>query len=668
MKSLILSFASVCLSCLLTGVACEGQTVPADLSPDVQEVITLSRQHMDDSVITNYIASTGKSYKLSADDIIYLNGQGVSQAVISALLATANNPAAQAAAQASPATPATGSAGGAAPGGLSPTPPPVDAGSGTPGAPPDQSSAPPAAVVTPSAPPRISVPPMMPAPMLDNFYTDAGLNPSFWRTQSPVLSSLGAMSGSLVMPVLTFSPSGLEMSGIRGHHQFMGIQSTAPYAAPFMFSATVTGMAQDAIPFEIYLVSNDLQQWVSIAGHLGGRGRPRGEVHIGLFGPFGGARFGVPTGGGESPEYGVWVNHTGSGFPITSLGNKLYPFPLAGVPYTVQVSIGGDGLASVTLLDANHGLLASESVPAGTGPFYVVLAGRDGSTYAEWQSVQITPANPAPAPAAIETPSMPNVPTMSYFQQQLAPYGNWVNVPGYGLCWAPAVGPGWRPYYDGGHWEYTDAGYYWQSDYPWGDIAFHYGRWAYVSLAADPGWVWVPGFDYAPSWVVWRHDDADGYIGWAPLPPGAVFMNGDWFFRGARVGMDFDFGLGAGYFTFVGYDHFWEHNYRLWVVPHDRVYYAYHHSGIVASYRFEHGVFFNVGLPRDRMVVYTHHDFHPAPWGEMRHEDEMHNSWQRNNDIRNYHPGGQPNAWGHGGPPNNGGHGQGNEGHGGGWH
>jgi len=663
MKLFFAYFTAISLACLGMGITCEAQTAPADLSPDVQEVLTLSRQHMDDSVITNYIASTGKSYKLSANDIIYLNGQGVSQAVISALLATANNANSQTAA---PATPTSGAAAAPAPGASSPTPPPVDESAGSSASPPVQ-PAPPPAISTPSPPPQVSVPPMMPAPMLDNFYTDAGLNPSLWQTQTPLLSSLGAMNGSLVMPTLSFSPSGLQMSGISGHNQFMGIQSAAPYTVPFTFSATVTGMSQDAIPFEIYLVSSDMQQWLNVAGHLGGRGRPRGEVHVGLFGPFGGARFGVPTGGGQSPDYGIWLNHTGSGYPIASLGNKLYPYPIAGVPYTIQVSIGGDGLASVTLLDADHGTLATESVPAGTGPFYVVLAGRDGSTYANWQAVQVTPSTSAPV--ATQAPAVPPTPTLAYYQGQLSPYGTWVNVPGYGLCWEPAVGPGWRPYYDGGHWEYTDAGYFWQSDYPWGDIAFHYGRWAYVNLGTDPCWVWIPGFEYAPAWVVWRHDDDDGYIGWAPLPPGAVFMNGDWFFRGARVGVDFDFGLGAGFFTFVGYDHFWEHNYRLWVVPHDRMYFAYHHSAVVFGYRYDHGVFVDVGLPHDRMVVYTHRDFHPTPWGDMRHQEEMHNAWQRDHDIHDYHSGGHPDAWGHGGgrPDNNGGHGQGNNGHGA-WH
>jgi hypothetical protein len=479
---------------------------------------------------------------------------------------------------------------------------------------------------------------MVSAPLQDNFFMDGGLNPSLWQNQSPLLTSLAVANGAQILPDLTFSPSGLEMSGIHGKGQFMGIQSIAAYAAPFSFSATVSGMAQNGIPFEIYLVSGDLQQWVSIAGHLGGRGKPRGAVNI--IGPFGGVH--IPTGGGMTPEYGVWVNHTGSGWPISALGDKLFHFPVAGVPYTIQVSVGGDGEASVTLLGAGQNVLAAQSVPVGTGPFYVVLAGRDGSTYAVWQSVQLTPAAP-PEPVAQPAVAVPPTPTLDYFQAQLTPYGNWVNVPGYGLCWQPAVAAGWRPYYDGGHWEYTDAGWFWQSDYPWGDIAFHYGRWAFTSS----GWVWVPGYDYAPAWVVWRHDDADGYVGWAPLPPGAVFVNGGWVFHGARVGVDFDFGLGANFFTFVGYDHFWEHNFRPWIVPHDRVVFAFGHSAIINHYGFEHGVFVNVGIPHDRMVVFTHRDFHPTPMGEVRHDEEMHNAWQRDQDVHNFHSGMQPNAGGH---------------------
>jgi len=97
------------------------QTPPANLSPDLQEVIKLSQQKMGDEVITSYIKNSGKSYKLGADDIIYLNSQGVSQAVLNALLqaSTAAAPAAPTpppvAATTAPATPSAG-----------PVPPPLD--------------------------------------------------------------------------------------------------------------------------------------------------------------------------------------------------------------------------------------------------------------------------------------------------------------------------------------------------------------------------------------------------------------------------------------------------------------------------------------------------------------------------------------------------------------
>jgi hypothetical protein len=411
---------------------------------------------------------------------------------------------------------------------------------------------------------------------------------------------------------------------------------------------TVSGLAQSAIPFEIYLVSADLQQWVSVAGHLGGRGGPRGALEVGggMHHLFGEVR--IPL-GGSAEDYGVWVNHTASGRPIATLGYKIFENPIAGIPYTIQISLGPDGAASVALLDAGRGVLAAQNVPVGVGPFHVVLAGRNGPTYASWQSVQlIPPTPPAPvvaAPAVVEAPAVPPVPTLDYFQAQLTPYGTWVNVPEYGLCWQPAVGPGWRPYYDGGSWTYTDAGWFWQSEYPWGDIAFHYGRWTY----SPTGWLWVPGFEYAPAWVVWRHADADGYLGWAPLPAGALFVDGGWVYRGAHVGVDFDFGINAGFFTFVACDHFWEHDFRHFIVPHDRLEFIFGHSRFENHFRMDHGRFFNEGLARDRMEILTHHEIRAEHLEERRHEEERHHAELRRDDIHNFRPGARPDA--HGGRP-----------------
>ena len=335
------------------------QTSSAVLSPDLQEVMTLSRQHMSDDVITSYIRSTGKTYHLSADDIVYLNNQGVSQTVITTLLQTATTTAA-----------------------------PVD-------------QAPPQPPSTPYAPP---------AP-------------------------------------------------------------AAPYTAP----------------------------------------------------------------------------------------SDATPPPAPPVPYQSSV-----------------------------------------------------PVPSTPAPDITATATAPNV-SLDYFRSQLAPYGSWVYLNGYGYCWRPdaalAVNPDWRPYFDMGQWVYTDNGWFWQSDYVWGDIPFHYGNWI-----IDPtyGWVWVPGYTWGPAWVFWRQADADGCIGWAPLPPGAVFVNGGWFWRGRHFGVDFDFGLGADFFVFVGYDHFHDsflrmrgHEYRYFE-PRDRVRAFYGRSVLHNDFRRDdHGFLINDGIGRDRFERVT---------------------------------------------------------------
>ena len=107
--------------------------------------------------------------------------------------------------------------------------------------------------------------------------------------------------------------------------------------------------------------------------------------------------------------------------------------------------------------------------------------------------------------------------TVSYqsFYDNLAPYGQWVTDPQYGNVWVPNEAGDFRPYGSRGHWVMTEYGNTWVSDDPWGWACYHYGRWTY-----DPyyGWVWIPGYEWAPAWVSWRF--GGGYSGWAPLGPG----------------------------------------------------------------------------------------------------------------------------------------------------
>jgi len=110
-----------------------------------------------------------------------------------------------------------------------------------------------------------------------------------------------------------------------------------------------------------------------------------------------------------------------------------------------------------------------------------------------------------------------NTPTSTLdqsFEAGLNPYGGWVSVSSYGRVWRPNVATGWRPYYYG-RWEWTSEGWLWASDEPFGWATYHYGRWAYDQAY---GWVWVPGYQWAPAWVSWR--TSGDVIGWAPLAPG----------------------------------------------------------------------------------------------------------------------------------------------------
>lgn len=585
-----LSTAVVAVVLLTAGPLSYAQTPAANVSPDLQEIVKFTQAHMSDDVIISYIKNANKTYSLSADDMLYLNSQGVSQAVLSAMLAaksTAVPPPAPAPVQAAPA----------------PMPAPAPA---------------------PAAPPP---------GLADTFGMDGGLNPSVWTTQSSLLGALAASHISALVPVsLGFSPAGLQLSGPGGIGQIAGIQSVGSYGAPFSMSVTVSASSDVAIPFEIYLVSPDLQQRLSVSGHLGGAGAPGGAVHIGGGIPGLWGHVNIPLGERRSPEHGVWVNYTGSGLPPSALGIKMFEEPLPGIPYTFQITVGPDGLASVAMLSPSGATLGSlNSLMVGSGPFNIVLASRNGPTSANWNSVQLTPLGPPPAPVAAAPPATP---TLDYFQAHLAPYGQWVDVPGVGAAWIPAEAnnPLWRPYMDAGHWEYTDAGWFWQSDYPWGDISFHYGRWINNDFTGGR-WAWVPGYDWAPSWVSWR--EGEGGLGWAPLPWDVEFRVGvGLFWHGGLVVDGVGFGLGFDAFVFVGADHFWGGDYRRYAFDRERARVFYEHSSFHAGYRMEGGHLHAEGLGREHMAAITHHEVVEHRASEMRHEEETKHFAQRTAEHR----------------------------------
>ena len=116
------------------------------------------------------------------------------------------------------------------------------------------------------------------------------------------------------------------------------------------------------------------------------------------------------------------------------------------------------------------------------------------------------------------SPANPVGVSFDVFYSSLSPEGEWIQCDGGVYAWRPyGVATTWRPYYNG-RWCWTDDGWYWVSSEPWAWATYHYGRWYYDDFY---GWVWIPGYDWAPAWVEWRY--GGGFIGWAPLSPYAVF-------------------------------------------------------------------------------------------------------------------------------------------------
>jgi hypothetical protein len=148
----------------------------------------------------------------------------------------------------------------------------------------------------------------------------------------------------------------------------------------------------------------------------------------------------------------------------------------------------------------------------------------------------MAPVSPAQAQGNVDV-------SIDFFYDALQPYGDWIYVDGYGYCWEPypeLVGNGWQPYTDG-YWAYTDAGWTWITDEPFGWATYHYGRW----MQNYGRWCWVPGYEWAPSWVSWRQSDE--YIGWAPLPPEASWSIG----IGFGIWTDSYYDIGPGWYNFV---------------------------------------------------------------------------------------------------------------------
>jgi hypothetical protein len=146
------------------------------------------------------------------------------------------------------------------------------------------------------------------------------------------------------------------------------------------------------------------------------------------------------------------------------------------------------------------------------------------------QMPQQRPGPQAQPPAQMQPQRGPGQPqaavqgsVSAQFRTALEPHGRWQQHQRFGQVWIPANRPrDWRPY-TVGRWVYSDDwGWYWAEDREeadWGWATYHYGRWI---DDPDIGWAWIPGEEWGPGFVQWRHSRE--YVGWAPLPPEEVIV------------------------------------------------------------------------------------------------------------------------------------------------
>lgn len=108
----------------------------------------------------------------------------------------------------------------------------------------------------------------------------------------------------------------------------------------------------------------------------------------------------------------------------------------------------------------------------------------------------------------------------AYGVADLGKYGNYSEVPGYGVMWQPnGVDRDWDPYENGAWSYYPDWGWTFVSGYDWGWAPFYYGDWCYIG---GRGWWWRPG-----NWHP-KHGPQRGHGGWHPAPQYSGHPGGKW--------------------------------------------------------------------------------------------------------------------------------------------
>ena len=246
----------------------------------------------------------------------------------------------------------------------------------------------------------------------DNFTGETALPEQEWTIQSSLLNSLAAAISdpplTNVRPMLNFGYYGMQMTGVTNIYEFTGIQSVANFTPPFTLITKVNGLVASGCPFAIFLVNSNLTQWLNLQGNVS-------SINSGY--------------------YGVWLNYTGLGKTVGSRGVSLFASPSTNVLYTVQFSIASDGTASASCTDAYGVGGALSGFMAGRGPFYVILAQKEGypsvpgPNAAVWESDALgygTSPPPLPPVLSLNLGPAPIWSTNGMSLELTGPYGSYV--------------------------------------------------------------------------------------------------------------------------------------------------------------------------------------------------------------------------------------------------
>ena len=311
--------------------------------------------------------------------------------------------------------------------------------------------------------------------------------------------------------------------------------------------------------------------------------------------------------------------------PLPPLPAKALQMSQAGVDDKIIVSYIDSSGSSYALSPQQIIYLHDLGISSAVLEALVKHEGPSLSATSSQASGELAPTQDMSSTASTSQPAPPMSGTAANFYAALAPYGTWVNLPGYGWCWQPTAvvaNTAWQPYCNNGCWLWTDNGWYWDSYYTWGWAPFHYGRWF---QRPGYGWLWCPDDVWGPAWVCWR--DYPDYCGWAPLPPGSRFAVGiGWTFHGSAVGFNFGFGLGARCFTFCDYDNFCRRH-PFGHFRHDRdADQFFNHSRVDNDWTGDaHHHFFDHGINLSRIESATHRHIAQISVRNFPHNSE-HNS------------------------------------------